>query len=132
MVEAGLTQDMLEHCVCITANFTGAALVNLRWSLIVEFERNRNSLERQVPISFDKLTEITSRTANQFSITLGNYTLPDVFRRNKDKEFLLNLNLLQNTHHHLMLMTVNEENIAVEYAVSFKKMVMEKQQTVEK
>lgn len=40
MAEAGLTQDMLGHCVKITANFTGAALVNLRWSLIVEFERS--------------------------------------------------------------------------------------------
>lgn len=35
MVEARLTEEMLQHCVNITTNFTGAALVNLRWNLIV-------------------------------------------------------------------------------------------------
>lgn len=49
-----------------------------------------------------------------------------------DKEYLLNANLLEGAHNHLLLMTVNGENIKVEFAFKFEKMVIQKGQSVEK
>lgn len=94
--------DFINHLILITSNFTGAALKRLNGSLLLDLRKKEmDKVEQQLCV--DEMNQIAIVVARQFSITLGIYTLPEIYANHSNKRYLLNLIFLKRIANQLLI-----------------------------
>jgi hypothetical protein len=68
----------MRFAVTLTTNFSGAAMVQLRSNMIVFSKMNNKQ-----SLTNDELLDLAIIISTQFSIRLGNYSLPLILKTNK-------------------------------------------------
>jgi len=81
---------MIDSVVTMTCNFSGAALKQFLSYIVTE--KKLKNVDR---LEYKDVAEIASRTSHQFNIKLGNYSLPELFALQKDKETFFDRSLLK-------------------------------------
>jgi len=74
-----IPDDQMRFLVTLTTNFSGAAMVQLRSNLIVY-----SKMTGKMNLTNEELLDQAVIISNQFSIRLGNYSLPLVLKTNKE------------------------------------------------
>ena len=119
-----LTKKMVEQVVILSTNFSGAALKQYISYIVSEarkFHRTNNPKESKESkkskecLSYNKLAEIAAQTSKQFNIRLGNYSLPELFLLQKQKENPFVTSFLKNLNDHQAILILKENLVEIVY-----------------
>mgnify|MGYP000921753514 FL=1 len=91
-----LSDNMIDQVVDLTTNFSGAALKQYISYIVSETKKynKQNNLNGKESLSYNELADLAAKTSKQFNIRLGNYSLPELFALQKQRECLMDASFL--------------------------------------
>ena len=116
-----LDDMMAEQVVVMTSNFSGAAFKALLSNIVDEVWKlngkplTYHQVELGLSLSYEQLVTIAVRNSKQFSIRLGNHSIPELFESQKQREKLISISFLRSLKENKGIITFKEKYLEVYY-----------------
>lgn len=110
-----LSDKMIDQVVLLSTNFSGAALKQYISYIVSETRKLNSGKDGKEGLSYHVLAEIAAKTSKQFNIRLGNYSLPELFLLQKQKENPLTTSFLKSLEDKQAIFIVKKNLLEIVY-----------------
>ena len=110
-----LSSKMIDQVVILSTNFSGAALKQYISYIISEARKLNRYNNTTECLPYNVLADIAAKTSKQFNIRLGNYSLPELFLLQKQKENPITTSFLKLLEDQQVIFILKENLVEIKY-----------------